>query len=87
MVCTDKIEHLFLLVTSIFITYFSPYCYLYAFYVFEISHVCMYTYVSISQFKVTKIQNKQGLNLIVMQKEREQGIRFMDERTFWHRRV
>ena len=26
----------------------------------------------------------QGLNLIVLQKVREQGIRFWDERTFWH---
>ena len=39
---------------------------------------------------IKKIQNskgKLGLSLIVLQKVRKQGIRFWDERTFWHEMI
>ena len=37
------------------------------------------------EFKNSK--GKQGLSLIVLQKVRKQGIRFWDERTFWHEMI
>ena len=33
---------------------------------------------------IKKIKNLKGKNSIVLQKVRKQGIRFWDERTFWH---
>ena len=37
--------------------------------------------------KIKNSKGKYGLNLIVQQKVREQGIRFWDERTFWHETI
>ena len=34
--------------------------------------------------KIKNLKGKLGLNSIVLQKVRKQGIRFWDERTFWH---
>ena len=34
--------------------------------------------------KIKNLKGKEGLNSIVLQKVRKQGIRFWDERTFWH---
>ena len=37
--------------------------------------------------KIKNSKGKKGLGLIVLQKVRKQGIRFWDERTFWHEMI
>ena len=46
----------------------------------------MYICECLSRFKKLKIQ-KVSRDLIVLQKVRKQGIRFWNERTFWHEMI